>query len=112
MAEEEPALKQLFVYEHDARRVELFIRFVYALCIAVVLIIYGLIAEICIVIQWFVILILGRRSEGLSNFIKGYLEYYVHVLTIISLWPTNDRGYCPKRLGYTRRRRRSRAGNF
>ena len=39
MAEEKPALKRLFVYEHDARRVELFIRFVYALCIAVVLII-------------------------------------------------------------------------
>ena len=36
MAEEKPVLKQLFVYEHDARRVELFIRFVYALCIAVV----------------------------------------------------------------------------
>ena len=25
-------------------------------------------------LQWFVILILGRRSEGLSNFIKGISE--------------------------------------
>ncbi|RLG33008.1 DUF4389 domain-containing protein [Methanosarcinales archaeon] len=98
MAEEKPALKRLFVYEHDARRVELFIRFVYALCIAVVLIIYGLIAEICIVIQWFVILILGRRSEGLSNFIKGYLEYYVHVLSYCYLMTDKRPGILPKKV--------------
>jgi len=30
MAEEKAALKQLFVYEHDAGRVELFVRVVYA----------------------------------------------------------------------------------
>jgi len=31
-----------------------------------------------------VVWILGRRSEGLSNFIKGYLEYYVHVLSLMA----------------------------
>ena len=41
-------------------------------------------------IQWFVILILGRRSEGLSNFIKGYLEYFVHVIGYV-YWMTDDR---------------------
>ena len=81
MEEETAELKHLFVYEHDASRLELFIRIVYGwLCIYIVLAVYGLIASICMFIQWFVILILGRRSEGLSNFIKGYLEYFVHIL--------------------------------
>ena len=31
------------------------------------------------IVQWFVILIFGSRNEGLSNFIKGYLEYAVYV---------------------------------
>jgi hypothetical protein len=83
MGEEGPEeMKQLFVYEHDAKRLELFVRIVYAwIAITIVLVVYGIIAEICLFIQWFVILILGRRSEGLSNFVKGYLEYYVHVFS-------------------------------
>ncbi len=91
MAEEKPAdLKQLFVYEHDAGRLELFIRIVYSFVILLVVAVYGFIAEICMIIQWFVILILGRRSEGLSNFIKGYLEYLVHVISYV-YWITDDR---------------------
>ncbi|KAF5435764.1 protein of unknown function (DUF4389) [Candidatus Methanophagaceae archaeon] len=91
MAEEKAeGMKQLFVYEHDAKRLELLIRIVYAFVILVVLVVYGVIAEICMFIQWFVILILGRRSEGLSNFIKGYLEYWVHVVGYV-YWMTDDR---------------------
>ncbi len=97
MAEEKlEGRKQLFVYEHDAKRLELFIRIVYAFVIALVLMVYGVIAQICMFIQWFVILILGRRSEGLSNFIKGYLEYWVHVIGYV-YWMTDDRpGIKPK----------------
>lgn len=76
-------LEQLFVYEHDAGRLELFIRIVYSVVIALVLMVYGVIAGICLLIQWFVILILGRRNERLSNFIKGYLEYKVNVMGYI-----------------------------
>lgn len=72
-------LKQLFVYEREAGRLELFIRIVYSFFICLVLMVYGLIASICMFVQWFIILILGRRNEGLSNIIKGYLEYVVHV---------------------------------
>jgi len=74
------AKKHLFVYEHDASRLELLIRIVYWILIGIVMAIYGIIAGICLFIQWFHILILGRRNEGLSNFAKGYLEYYVHVM--------------------------------
>jgi len=83
-------LNQLFVYEHDAKRLELFIRIVYSFVIALVLIVYGFVAEICMLIQWFVILILGRRNEKLSNFIKGYLEYSVHVMNYV-YWMSDDR---------------------
>ena len=83
MNEESGEMKQLFVYEHDAGRLELFIRILYWIVIGIVLAVYGFIAEILMVIQWFVILIFGRRSEGLSNFIRGYLEYVVHVIPYI-----------------------------
>jgi hypothetical protein len=75
-----PAQKQLFVFEHDAGRLELLIRIVYWILIAIVAWVYGIIACICLFIQWFHILFLGRRNEALSNIAKGYLEYMVHVM--------------------------------
>lgn len=84
MNEESGELKQLFVYEDHASRLELFIRILYWIAIGIVLWVYGLIAGICLIIQWFVILILGHRNEGLSNFIKGYLEYSVLVTPYVS----------------------------
>ena len=92
----EGQMKQLFVFERQARRVELLVRIFYSIAIAIVLFVYGFIAGILMIIQWFVILILGRRNEGLSDFIKGYLEYHVHVLSYTS-WMTDERpGIMPK----------------
>ncbi len=89
-------MSQLFTFEHKARRWELLVRIFYSIAIAIVMIIYGFIAGILMFIQWFVILVLGRRSEGISNFIRGYLEYYVHVLSYTS-WMTDNRpGIMPK----------------
>jgi len=70
----------LFVYEHDAGRFELIVRILYWILIGIVLWVYGIIACICLFIQWFHILILARRNEDLSNIAKGYLEYMVHVM--------------------------------
>jgi hypothetical protein len=74
------AKNQLFVYEHDASRLELLIRILYWILIGIVMWVYGIIACICLFIQWFHILVLGRRNDSLSNFAKGYLEYMVHVM--------------------------------
>jgi len=74
------AKKQLFVYEHDAGRLELLIRILYWILIGIVMWVYGVITTICLIIQWFHILILGSRNDALSNFAKGYLEYMVHVM--------------------------------
>ena len=83
MTEGTPTQNQLFMYEHDAGRLELLIRIVYWILIGIVFWVYGIIAFICLFIQWFHILILGRRHEGLSNFAKGYLEYLVHVMNYV-----------------------------
>jgi hypothetical protein len=73
--------KQLFTYEHDAGRLELLIRILYWILIGIVAWVYGIVAFICLFIQWFHILILGRRHEGLHDVAKGYLEYIVHVMS-------------------------------
>jgi hypothetical protein len=82
-APKSPAISQLFAFEQPARRVELLVRILYWILIGIVLWVYGLIAGICLVIQWFVILILGRRNQDLSDFARGYLEYMVHVAPYI-----------------------------
>jgi len=81
--EESGEMKQLFLYEHKASRLELFIRILYWIAIGIVLLIYRFFAGICMIIQWFVILILGHRCEVLNNFIKGYFEYTVHVMNYV-----------------------------
>jgi hypothetical protein len=73
-------MNQLFVFEQPARRWELLVRIVYWILIGIVLWVYGLFATICLIIQWFVILILGHRNQDLSDFARGYLEYSVHVM--------------------------------
>jgi hypothetical protein len=78
-------LSQIFVYEHDAGRLELFVRIVYWIAIGIVAWVYGVLAMICLFIQWFSILIFGRRQQGLSDFAKGYLEYIVSRMPYIYL---------------------------
>jgi hypothetical protein len=76
-----PEKNQLFAYEQDASRLELLIRIVYWILIGIVAWVYGIIAFICLFVQWFHILILGKRNESLSSFAKGYLEYLVHIMS-------------------------------
>jgi hypothetical protein len=80
MTEGIPSQRQLFMFEQDAGRLELLIRIVYWILIGIVLWVYSIIAFVCLIIQWFRILILGRRNEVLSNLVEGYLGYQVHVM--------------------------------
>ena len=73
--------KQLFTFDPEAGRFELLIRIVYWILIGLVLWVYGFIAFIFLFVQWFYILIIGSRNEFLANFVKGYLEYLVHVMS-------------------------------
>ena len=87
MTDGTPAQKQLFTFEHDAGRLELLIR--------IVLWVYGIIAFIVLFIQWFHILILGRRNGSLSDFAKGYLEYQVHVMPYTYIMTDTRPGILP-----------------
>ena len=89
-------LKQLFVYQKKASRIELFVRIFYAIPVGIILFFYGIIASLCVAVQWIIILILGRRSEGLSDFIKGYLEYYVHLMSYFSYMTDKRPGITPQ----------------
>jgi hypothetical protein len=80
MTETSGSPKQLFTFENNADRLELLIRIFYWILIGIVAAVYGIIATICLFIQWFHILLLGQRNEVLSDFAKGYLEYMVHVM--------------------------------
>jgi Zn-dependent protease with chaperone function len=73
----EQITEQVFIFEHDARRLELLIRIGYWIAIGIVGWVYGILAFICLFIQWFFILIMGRRQQGLSDFARGYFEYIV-----------------------------------
>jgi hypothetical protein len=88
--------RELFVYEEKARRLELLVRIVYSILIGIVAAVYGLVAGFCTLVQFFVILVLGRRSRGLSDFIRGYLEYHVHILSYTSLMTDIRPGVFPK----------------
>jgi len=73
--------QQLFIFEQNASRLELLIRIAYWIIIGIVAWVYGIIAFICLFVQWFHILILGRRNQALSDIAKAYLEYMVHVMS-------------------------------
>ena len=88
-------MKQLFSYNEDASRLELFVRIVYSFLISIVLAIYGFIAGLCMLIQWFHILILGRRNKGLHDVVQGYLEYQTHVLAYTNFTTDERPGIMP-----------------
>jgi hypothetical protein len=92
-------MKQLFAYEEEAGRIELIIRILYSILIGIVLYLYGIVAGICMIIQFFVILIMGRRSHTLSEFIRGYLEYYVHILPYTAFMTDERPGILPRTVG-------------
>ena len=96
MTGQQEQCNRLFTYEHDASRLELLVRIVYWILIGIVAWVYGIIATICLIIQWFCILILGRRSEGLSNFAQGYLEYLVNVMGYVYIMTDKRPGILPE----------------
>jgi hypothetical protein len=90
-----PPMNRLFVFEEPARRVELLVRIVYWILIGIVLMVYGFLAFVCLVILWFFILIKGRRNRGLSDFVRGYLEYSVHVMPYMNIMTDRRPGILP-----------------
>jgi len=92
-------LNELFKYEEKSSRIELFVRILYAIPVGIILILYGIITSLCIVLQWLIILFLGNRNESLNDFIKGYLEYYIHLISYFSIMTDKRPGITPEKVG-------------
>ncbi|GAB6056290.1 DUF4389 domain-containing protein [Methanobacterium alkalithermotolerans] len=93
-------LNELFEYEKNASRLELFVRFFYAIPVVIVLGLYSIIAGICLTIQFLIILVLGKRNEGLNDLIRGYLEYNIHLISYFNYMTDERPGVIPKKVKF------------
>jgi hypothetical protein len=67
-------------YDESASRLEaLIIRFLYGIVLYIILEIWGIVAFIVVVIQWFHILILGKRNQGMHDFVTKFFRYCTRV---------------------------------
>ncbi len=67
-------------YEERASRLEaLIIRWLYGIVLYIVATIWGTIAFIVLFFQWLNILVLGKRNEGMHNFVAGFFRFYIRM---------------------------------
>lgn len=58
-------------YVEEASRVEILVRIVWAILGGIVLFIFNLIAILAVIIQFFYVLIYGKRQKGIFDFMKA-----------------------------------------
>ena len=72
-------------------RLTVFFRLLLAIPQVIWLALWGIAAEIVLVIAWFAALFMGRLPEGLHNFLTAFLRFYTHVSAYLLLlsnpWP-------------------------
>ncbi len=68
------SVKVAVKYEEKASRLELFIRFIWGALVWICLAIIGIFACMAICIQWFYMLLLGKRHRGLYDFATAWLS--------------------------------------
>jgi hypothetical protein len=72
-------------------RLTVFFRFLLAIPQFIWLVLWGIAAEIVLVIAWFAALFMGRLPDGLHNFLAAFLRFYTHVNAYVLLlsnpWP-------------------------
>ncbi|MFH0835060.1 MAG: DUF4389 domain-containing protein [Candidatus Micrarchaeota archaeon] len=68
-----------------ASRTELLVRLVYWIPLTIVLMILGMIAGICLVVQLLLVLIAGRRNATMSKLINAAIEYRLKMTAYYSL---------------------------
>jgi Domain of unknown function (DUF4389) len=66
-------------------RLTVFFRLILAIPHFIVLYLWGIVANIAVVIAWFAALITGGVPAGLHNFIASYLRYAAHVNAYMSI---------------------------
>lgn len=75
-------------------RLRVFFRFLLAIPHFVILYLYGIVAGLAAIAAWFVALFTGRVSDGLYDFLGGFVAYSTRVMSYTWLltdqWPTVD----------------------
>ena len=64
----------------QASRIELFIRWVWAVITYIVMIFLSIITYVCFILQWLLILITGKRNATLTSWLKKYHTYLTQVM--------------------------------
>ncbi len=72
-------------------RLTVFFRILLAIPQFIWLALWGIVAEIVVLIGWFAALFMGRLPDGLHNFLAAFLRFYTHVTAYVLLlsnpWP-------------------------
>ena len=66
-------------FDESASRVELIIRILYGIVLYIILEIWGIVACVVLVIQWFHILLLGKRNQGMHDFVTKFFRFCTRV---------------------------------
>ncbi|MEY2415877.1 MAG: hypothetical protein QOH53_1211 [Ilumatobacteraceae bacterium] len=72
-------------YEEQRNRLTVAFRFILAIPHLIVSQVWGYLAQIVGVIQWFIIVFTGKRNQGLWNLQQSWLGYYSRVVGYLSL---------------------------
>jgi hypothetical protein len=68
-----------------ASRVELFVRILWAIVSGIVLWFFSILACVCLIVQWFYILITGKRHKTLNKVLRVYLYYRTKMAAYIMM---------------------------
>ncbi|KZX11259.1 DUF4389 domain-containing protein [Methanobrevibacter filiformis] len=89
-------MKEFLKYEEKASRTELFVRIFYSIPVGIILYLYAILAGVCQVLLWIVILITGKRVESLSEVVADFLKYNIQVISYLNLITDERPGITPK----------------
>jgi Domain of unknown function (DUF4389) len=67
-------------YVEPRNRLTTFFRLILAIPLAIWAALYGIVAELAIIVAWFAIVITGRYPQGLYDFVAGFTRFYTRVL--------------------------------
>jgi len=72
-------------------RLTVFFRLLLAIPHFIVVVLWGIVAEIAVVVTWLITIFTGRVPDGLHNFIASYLRYatrvYAYIFLLADPWP-------------------------
>jgi hypothetical protein len=72
-------------YQESRNRLTVAFRIILAIPHLIVAQVWGYLAQILAVVQWFIILFTGKRNEGIWNLQQSWLHYYARVMGYVDL---------------------------